>query len=724
MRFLPSLIFCVAFPAAAQDATVRVRVEHEGAPLSGARVSTDTLARTTTASGSVLLRVPTGTRWILATRIGFAPDSLQVTLAAGADTTITLTLERHAETMESVIVTSTRTGRRVEDTPVRVEVIDEEEIAEKVTMTPGDIVMMMNETSGLRVAMTSPALGGANVRMQGMRGRYTLMLMDGLPLAGAQSGFGLLQIPPVDLGRVEVIKGTASALYGSAALGGVVNLISRRPGEETERELLINQTSRGGTDAVLYASSPKGVSLLVSAHRQRDMDIDGDRWADLAGYRRLVVRPRLFLGGDDRNLFATVGVTSEDRTGGGITPTGAQFPEGLRTRRFDGGTVGRMSIGERGIGAIRASLTSQEHRHRFGERVEDDSHLTAFVEGSATATRDRFTLVGGAAYEHDDYRNDQATDFNYSYQVPSAFAQMDFDVTTWLVLSGAGRVDWHNAFGTSANPRVSLLFRLPSTETFAGWTVRASGGKGTFAPTPLTEETEATGLGVVIPNPAIGSERATSTSVDLSGPLETGVGRFELNFTAFASSIRDAMVVSASNVTDPTGIVRLEMRNAPIPTRNSGAEALARWIGGDARVTASYAYLRATEWDPDFAGNIRRAVPLAPRHTAGLVASLEREGVSRLALEVYYTGEQALEDNPFRTESKPYVIVGLLAERQFDTRVGRARVFVNAENIGNVRQSRYDPLLRSGVGPGGRWTTDAWTEIAGFTANGGVRLSF
>jgi iron complex outermembrane receptor protein len=75
------------------------------------------------------------------------------------------------------------------------------------------------------VQSTNPSLGGANVRIQGLRGRYSLILADGLPLYGGQAGgLGLLQIPPVDLGRVEVIKGTASALYGSSALGGVINL--------------------------------------------------------------------------------------------------------------------------------------------------------------------------------------------------------------------------------------------------------------------------------------------------------------------------------------------------------------------------------------------------------------------------------------------------------------------------------------------------------------------
>jgi hypothetical protein len=80
------------------------------------------------------------------------------------------------------------------------------------------------------VQTTAPSLGAANVRIQGLRGRYSQVLSDGLPLYGAQGdSFTLLQVPPLDLGQVEVIKGAASALYGTAALGGFINLVSRRP---------------------------------------------------------------------------------------------------------------------------------------------------------------------------------------------------------------------------------------------------------------------------------------------------------------------------------------------------------------------------------------------------------------------------------------------------------------------------------------------------------------
>jgi len=142
--------------------------------------------------------------------------------------------EEAPEVEEFIEVSATRTGKRLEDQPMRVEALVREEIEEKMLMTPGDIVMMLNEMGGMRVQATSPSLGAASVRIQGMRGRYTRFLSDGLPLFGEQVGaLSLMQVPPMDLSQVEVIKGVASSLYGAGAMGGVVNLIARRPADSS-----------------------------------------------------------------------------------------------------------------------------------------------------------------------------------------------------------------------------------------------------------------------------------------------------------------------------------------------------------------------------------------------------------------------------------------------------------------------------------------------------------
>ncbi len=770
-------------PAADSLATVTITVVHDATPVPAALVRTidvsPAVGTQTDARGVATMRLPAGERRLVVGRTGYVTDTLLVALRAGQDTAIVARLESRGAELAAVVVSATRGERRVEDTPLRVEVIDEEEIAEKVAMTPGDIAMMLNETGGLRVQPTNPSLGGANVRIQGLRGRYSLLLVDGLPLHGGQAGgLGLLQIPPVDLGRVEIVKGTASALYGSSALGGVVNLVSRRPGDAPERTVLVNRTSRGGTDGVAFLSGPVterwGYTLLAGAHAQRRDDLDDDGWTDVAGYERLVARPRLYYhDGAGRTAFLTAGVTTEDREGGtmdgGTVPGGGAFEEALGTRRADVGGLARWVLHTDGalggsIVTVRGSAVEQRHDHRFGPVTEEDRHRTWFGEAAIAVPRlvageRNVTYVLGVAFQRDGYRNADVPGMGYEHDVPSAFAQVDVDAARWLSISTSARLDAHEVFGTFVDPRVSILLRRGEEGGLAGWSTRLSAGTGAFAPTPVTEETASTGLTpLVLPAAgglaALEAERARSASLDVGGPVETAIGRLELNATAFGSRVANALQVRPVDGTTTGGASRIALMNSAGPTRTWGGELLARLVhtlgddedAGDAhdaehaddgdahgdeppslRVTLSYTYLRSTECDPDAAaatGCARREVPLTPRHAAGMVASVERHGAYRVGLELYYTGRQRLDRDPYREASIPYLLVGILAERAFETRVGVARLFVNLENLTDVRQTRHDPLLRPERGPGGRWTTDAWTDLTGFSMNAGVRLGF
>jgi iron complex outermembrane receptor protein len=112
-------------------------------------------------------------------------------------------------------------------------------------------------------------------------------------------------------------------------------------------------------------------------------------------------------------------------------------------------------------------------------------------------------------------------------------------------------------------------------------------------------------------------------------------------------------------------------------------------------------------------------VPLNPRHTAS-VDLLWEFGSSQIGVEAFYSGRQALDDNPYRTTSNDYILWGFL----FMHRIGAAQLYVNTENLGDVRQTRDDPLLRPQALRDGRWSTDAWAPLDGRTVNAGLRFRF
>lgn len=603
---------------------------------------------------------------------------------------------------EEVIVSATRTDRRVEDQALRVEVLGAEEIEEKQLMTPGDIVMMLNEMGGLRVQATSPSLGAATVRVQGMRGRYTRFLSDGLPLFGDVGGLGLLQIPPTDLGQVEVIKGVASALYGAGALGGVVDLISRRAGKEPTREFLVNRTSLGGTDAVLFSAQPLtptwSFTTLAGGHWQTKNDVDNDGWADLAGYSRGVLRPRVFWNNNaGRSFFATSGATWEKREGGRLREDASARQESLETARFDVGAIAQTPIGPRYILTMRMSATRKRQDHARGSEREHDRQQTFFGEATLRGSGPNQTWVAGLAFERMSLDPLERPDLKHTYDVPGLFVQDDLELRRWLIVSASARVDRHSAFGTFLSPRISTLVRG------ARWNSRVSLGRGFFGPSPLTDDTEAAGLTRLRVPRALKAERGRSASWDVTHTI----GPFSVTGTLFHYRIADPVVVDRA---------AYSLSNLTQPTVTNGAEAVATIRRGEVSVTGTYTYVRSHEGD----GAARADVPLTPRHSAGFVSMWEREGVGRAGFEAYFTGRQRLEDNPYAIVSRPYVLFGGLVER----RIGKVRLFVNVENLANVRQTDWNPILRPTQSIDGRWTVDAWAPLDGRVVNGGIKVAF
>jgi outer membrane receptor for ferrienterochelin and colicins len=706
------LLISTLFPALSQQPsapTIRVTVKTEAGPVPGAVVMINQISTSTDLTGIATANVPLGKVEVSVSKEGFFPATTSLVVDEVREWQITVDLKPQEKTEDEITVFATRTDTKIEDSPTRVEVISQEEIEEESMMTPGNIVMMLNEMAGLRVQTTSPSLGAASIRIQGMRGRYTAFLGDGLPLFGQEGGgLGLLQIPPVDLSQVEVIKGVASALYGAGAMAGVVNLISRRPSSEPVHEVLFNRSTRGATDVSVFLASQLtphwGLSLLGSGDWQQRDDIDHDGWADLAGYSRGLLRPRLFWdSGNGWTGFLTGGFTNESRNGGtlpgAILPaTGLPYAEALNTHRYDIGGNLQKVVRQRYVISARFAASLEDHDHHFGDVRERDRHALLFAELTARGTFHRNTWVIGAAVQREVFLPRDTPQFTYRYTTPGVFVQDDFEIARWLSISASGRVDFQSQYGMFFSPRVSALLR------WHGWTSRLSAGQGFFAPTPLTEETEAAGLTrLIIPKPLL-AERGRSYSVDLSrktGPIYYGV-------TFFDSTVNHPIDVERGNV--------YQLVNLSEPTHNVGAEFLGTLRKAAFSATLNYTYVHSRQ----FEFGERVDTPLTPRHSLGLVGMWEKERAGRIGVEGYYTGVQRLEDNPYRVVSKPYMLFGFLAERP----IGRFKLFVNVENLTNVRQTRWDSLLRPVRDVDGRWTVDAWAPLDGRVLNGGIRLKF
>ena len=626
--------------------------------------------------------------------------------------------EHSDNNIEKIQVTASRLGRIVTESATRTEIINGEEIQEKALMRPGNISMLVAETGGVRVQTTSPALGSANIRLQGLYGRYTQLLSDGLPLYGGQTAsIGLLQIPPTDLANVEIIKGSASSLYGGSALGGVINLISRTPSDDYEGEVLVNVTSKSGQDITSYFASPLtdtlSASVTAGIHHQETQDLDDDGWIDIAGYERASIRPRFYWQGDNgANLYVTLGAMTEERVGGTLddatVPDSNSFRQTQDTLRTDIGFIYDQPLGQVMNINIRGSAMNQNHEHIFGMDNDDDNHKSSLIESSLSGYSDKTAWLVGVALQSEKFNSDSFPEFNYAYQVPGLFSQLDYEASDEISLSLSARADWHSEYGTQVSPRISLLY---SPEN---WTIRGAYGKGFFAPSPFIEDIDEAGLSRLAPLENLDEERASTASIDISYVL----GSMETSMTIFTSAIDNVTeLVAIDEMNDASG-KQVHIVNTAGESEISGAELLLRYRWRDIKFTGSYLYTNGTKNDNSGVGRVPLA--LTPQHSAGFVAMWEEHGSHLVGFEAYYTGTQELENNPYRDRSEAYWHLGLLGQ----ITIGKISLFVNAENLLNVRQTKVDSLVLPEQAPSGRWTTDIWSRNDGFTVNAGLRFQF
>ncbi|MEO5509340.1 MAG: TonB-dependent receptor [Longimicrobiales bacterium] len=694
------------------SSTVRVIVEESMGMLGGFRVQSARKFAITDSTGKADLVLPTGRQTIDITRNGFTPA--QITVGVVRDSLVTVrvsvSMAEMAMEMDAIIITATRTERPAGDTPLRVEVIDEMEVDENTLMSPSGVTMLLNETPGLRVHAAAPGLGTGSVRILGLPGQYTSMLADGLPLyGGSSSALGPLDISPVDLQRVEIIKGAASSLYGGQSLGGVINLISKPA--SGRNEVLLNRRTMSVTDAATWLSrklgTGAGLSFLAAGTLQGAEDIDGDGWADQAKARRWSVRPR-FNALDDggRSLFLTAGYGFDDRVGGtlgdALAPNGLSFREALRSSRADVGGSAAISLKDGGKVAGRMALSRNWREREFGPGpIENDRTSAGLLEFTRLFAGQNATTVVGTALQFDDFENDLNNAFDHRWTTPGLFVASERGLGP-LTMSASVRGDVHPEAGTQVTERLALLVKPVD-----GWSVRASVGNGFAPPSATTEETEAVGLRSVRRDDSLRREKSRAAMLDVNGQLV----RADVLVTLYGSEIVDPIQLADAGGSSGDAI----LKNTTGKSRVGGVEALAIWRFTGGKLIATYGFARGSR--EDATSGVREVMPMLPRHRVGADLMLEKPGVYRGGVEGIWYGVQELDDNPYRTKSKPYLYLMAIGARQF----GPLEIVANFENLLNVRQTNTDPLVRRAPTTAGRWTTDVWAPLEGFMANVAVR---
>ena len=269
-------------------------------PLSGVNIQCKNIFTNTNDNGSAVFDdLSDGWQVFTFTMKGYVTITDSFSLPLFPVDSIEVLMEIETDDLDEVVIQSTRTSRTINNTPTRVETIDGEELDEKNNMRPANVSMLLHESTGLQVQQTSATSGNASIRVQGLDGRYTQLLKNGYPNFGNfASGLSILEIPPLDLKQVEVIKGPASTLYGGGAIAGVVNFISKYPKKKFEADFILNQSNIGQTNIGGYVSGKKGkvgYSFLGLINFQKAFDVDKDNFSEIPKSKNFTIDPRVFL---------------------------------------------------------------------------------------------------------------------------------------------------------------------------------------------------------------------------------------------------------------------------------------------------------------------------------------------------------------------------------------------------------------------------------------------
>ena len=620
------------------------------------------------------------------------------------------------EEIEEIVVTSTRSRRSFEVLPTRVEVLGGEEINEKASMKPGDIRMLLNESTGIHVQQTSATSFNSSIRIQGLEGKYTQLLRDGLPLySGFSGGLSLLQIAPLDLRQVEVIKGANSTLYGGGAIAGLVNLVTRVPTDEPELSLLVNGTSADGLDTSAFYSARSGdlgTTVFASYNMSDGYDPADIGFSAIPEFERWTINPKLFVYGEESELSLGISAVKEDRLGGdmqyiaGDRSQPAYFEDSATLRLSTQLTYSRLY--QSGNELVLRNSVSRFRRDLLVPEFEfSGTQLSSFSELHLLGTTGSLDWVAGVNLWTEDF--DQGTaaapmKIDYDQHTIGAFAQGTRSLSENWTLEAGLRVDHDADYGEFILPRISLLYTGMQNTV-----LRLGGGLGYKLPTPFSEEAEQVQFQGLQPLQidSLEAERSAGVNADLNHSLQvSGSLSLDLNLLLFYTRVNDPL-----NLVEVGADEYVYRQPVPyIDTRGTEMNAVWRW-------DAFKFFLGYTRADVlEHQKNVKVEALLIPKDRVNLVYVYEREDDIRIGLEAYYYGQQALQSG---TKSPDYWVFGLMTEKIVNDGLS---FFLNFENFGDTRQTR-DGKIFTGSQTNPEFV-DIYAPLDGFVINGGVKIRF
>jgi outer membrane receptor for ferrienterochelin and colicins len=700
------------FTAVVQDSITRETLPGVTVAINGTNLSGATNNR-----GIISLKdLPAGNQIITFTYIGYATATLTADVSQSGGKVYTVYLSPDEQTMEEVVISSTRTNSRIKDLPMKVEVLGQEEMEEENMLKPGNIASILGDLSVIHIQQTSATTGNTVIRMQGLDGRYTQLLRDGLPLFDGFSGnFGVLSIPPLDLKQVEIIKGSSSTLYGGGAIAGIINFISKAPATTRDLSFMVNRSTLNETNVNGYFSQrfgKFGLTMLAQQNTQSAYDVNKDGFADVPKFSTTIIHPRFFYYFNDREqLDAGYAFTYEDRRGGDMQVINKQpdadhsYLERNISYRHTADMHYANSFNSNNRLNVKGSITSYQLNNNFNGFNFRGHQTSSYAEVSDLIKTSKNDIVIGANYAGEYFRkkaSDPSALTDYTYHTKGLFVQEGFHLTPKFLIEGGLRADHHNVFGWFVLPRIAFLYK-PETDL----SLRLSSGLGYKTPNIFIPENLTGNFGRLLPVTAraVNSERSRGVNFDagyhirLSEHATLDIDQ-ALYYTYISSPI--IPVINADN--------SVSLSNAPYHISSYGTDTYLRFTVHDVELYFGYNHTISKQAGTGNTVNL----PFSPQDKFSTTIAYAIEGQWRFGIEASLEANQYV---PPGRKVRNIPFAAAMIERKFGEKVS---LVLNCENIGDFRQSNYEALYS-----GPRTSpvfSQLWAPIDGRVFNLALRL--
>lgn len=656
---------------------------------------------------------------LIVSSVGYEEKEIKITIPFNFGV-LEIGLERGDHEIAEIIVQSTRTSRTIANVPTRVETIEAEEIDEKINMRPANVAMLLHESTGIQVQQTSATSGNASIRIQGLDGRYTQLLRDGFAsFSNFSSGLSVLEIPPLDLKQVEIIKGPASTLFGGGAIAGVINFISKTPATKPEYSFILNQSNIGQSTIGGFAAARNrktGFTILALYNKSKAYDVDKDDFTEVPKSNEFTVYPKLFFYPDEATVI-TIGnsFSSGERTGGDIqvikgnvNATHQYFEKNETLRNISTLELNKKLDNRRRL-IVKQSFSVFDRTIQVPTYTFAGVDYNSYTDVSYTVNGSKHASVLGATFIYNRFNEKEKSSGNRDNtgSTGGVYGQYTWDATNRIKLESGLRIDianYKNAVYSNTEvfvlPRVSLLVRYDRQ-----WSSRIGAGMGYKTPVLFTEETETIQYQGVAELDNVSSERSYGATADVNFKTNTG-GNVSLSFNHmfFYTWINNPLVLETHTANDRAFV------NAAAPVQSLGFETNAKIIYKDNfKIFLGYTFTNAKA--KYLTGE--QLLPLVPASKLNTALIYEKEGVVKLGLEGYFTGRQHLSNGSVTPAFSEF---GCMAEKIFK----KFSLFINLENFTDTRQGKYKSVVDgTHLNP---FFDEIWTHTEGFVVNGGIKI--